>query len=273
MLWTLLLMSACGLFPGRSACVAGDTTTHAALGELVCVPSGPVRVGCVVGRDDLDEGCGPAEAPQDLATEADLWVMAAPVTVAQWRDLIGAEPPGQADCRDCPATRLTWFDALHLANEASRRDGLRPCYELHACDGSPPGMVCDGATPLRTPARRSCDGFRLPSEVEWARAVRPAPSGPVPGDASGAGLRPVCQGPRWGFGLCDVDGNVFNWTEDAWRLAPGAGRGEWSATQQAEYRVLRGGSYLIVGARLSRRDRSLPSAAHADVGVRLVRDL
>ena len=98
--------------------------------------------------------------------------------VLSWRDweaLVGTPYPylHKRHCGepDCPS-EVGWFTAAFLANRASLKEGLSPCYELLGCSteaGPPDG--CVGAKYL-WPER--CDGYRLPSEFEWEHLARAA---------------------------------------------------------------------------------------------------
>ena len=104
--------------------------------------------------------------------------------------------------------------------------------------------------------------YRLLSEAEWEYVARAETRTPFstgstirPDQASylenifyrfGGKTVPVGSFSSNAFGLYDVHGNVWEWTEDCWhsgyRGAPGNG-GAWMTGSECDKRVLRGGSW------------------------------
>jgi len=98
---------------------------------------------------------------------------------------------------------------------------------------------------------------RLPTEAEWERACRGVAEGrmypwgdrdPTEKEAhfDAAAAVPVCQKARNNFGLCDIIGNVWEWSSDwydrgYYRTAPDRNP---QGPEKGLYRVLRGGSWF-----------------------------
>ncbi|MBX3222595.1 MAG: formylglycine-generating enzyme family protein [Labilithrix sp.] len=106
------------------------------------------------------------------------------VTHAEWTSVgYRIQPPapelergfdGARTCSEpsCPATRLTWHEAVAFANEKSRREGLQPCVELLGCSGRVgEDFECTGYRQT-TPSYYQCDGYRLPTSVEFEYVAR-----------------------------------------------------------------------------------------------------
>jgi hypothetical protein len=87
------------------------------------------------------------------------------------------------ECGDCPA-RFNWFSAAAFANALSASKGLAACYQFvgTGCNGVPGedpsagGLTCSGASSgvkvTGTGDPYDCEGYRIPTEAEWAKAAR-----------------------------------------------------------------------------------------------------
>ena len=132
-------------------------------------------------------------------------------------------------------------------------------------------------------------GGRLPSEAEWEKACRGgAESQKFPwGDAevdrdrahydSVTGPTGVCGYPANGYGLCDMAGNVWEWTADFYAKhyyseAPDHGP---TGPPEGPYRVLRGGSWADVPKFLTCAHRSFarPQERSPNVGFRCAKSV
>ncbi len=144
------------------------------------------------------------------------------------------------------------------------------------------------------------DAYRLPSEAEWEYACRAGTTTPFSfgstistsqanydGDYTyGSGAKgeyrerttPVGSFSANAFGLYDMHGNVWEWTQDYWNESHGGAPDNGSARTSGytSRRVLRGGSWFNNPQYLrsaSRSNRSIPSKRNYNLGFRVARTL
>ena len=232
--------------------------------EYAWVPPGRFEMGCTP-NDPL---CDPAKLPpKAIVLDDGFWMSRTEATVASWRRFAqetgGEMPPA-------PSFNRGWADSRH------------PVVNV-----------------TWTAAREFCAwaGGRLPTEAEWEWAARGGRSewlhpwgndDPVcrPGAPNGArfdddaactirGTERVGSYGRNGFGLADVAGNAWEWTEDSW-VADFDGTpsdGGPAVLNDAAGRVIRGGSWINEARymRVSIRSHWYEGGASRDfIGVRCV---
>ena len=194
-----------------------------------------------------------------------------------------------------PATNVSWEDAARYANWLSGTENLRPVYEI--TDQGVQGFDVDA------------NGYRLPTEAEWAWVTRHEGGGvanplkfpwgktmPVPegagnfADESAMGnvenyiplyndarpkLAPVASFSPTSLGIYDLGGNVSEWIHDHYELAsPGA-----AGIEQDRVGPLRGRQHVVRGSswrsatltELRYTYREAGSGPRDDVGFRLAR--
>ncbi|HLP94533.1 MAG TPA: SUMF1/EgtB/PvdO family nonheme iron enzyme [Saprospiraceae bacterium] len=222
--------------------------------NMVPVPGGTFTMG----SDDKDAD----ECPHKV-TVPSFRISKYEVTQAQWRAVMGADPPKlyNKGCDECPVDNVSWDDVqrfLIKLKELSRED------------------------------------YRLPTEAEWEYAAR---GGPVGGESayqySGSdnldevgwwagnskegntfgeqkATHPVGQKKPNQLGLYDMSGNVYEWCQDTYGPYPCDKKTE----KETNSRVLRGGSWSGYPAewRVASRIWDDPSNRHAFVGFRVARD-
>jgi formylglycine-generating enzyme required for sulfatase activity len=193
-----------------------------------------------------------------------------------------------------PVANITWAEAAAYCNYLSAREGLTPVYEERFGE-------LEAILPFP-------DGYRLPTEAEWAWALRyggrpeadPYPWGKnwpprenagnyagrsaadlvptiLPGYDDGfAATAPVGSFPANPLGLYDAGGNVAEWVYDYYTVpTPGLTEPVRDPTgpDAGSSHVIRGSSWRHAGMtelRLSYRDYG--NEARSDVGFRIVRN-
>jgi len=191
-----------------------------------------------------------------------------------------------------PVVNVSWEEAARYCNWLSEKASLEPAYVFR-------NGKLEGASPLS-------NGFRLPTEAEWAWAARFAgggglkypwggslPAAPGSGnyaDLSAQGnLETTLSDYRDGFpatapvdsfepnavGLQNMGGNVAEWTHDYYAIAPsnsGPPIRDPLGPESGDYHVIRGSSWMhstVTELRLSFRDYG--NRPRPDVGFRIAR--
>ncbi len=219
-----------------------------------------------MGSNDVDD-----EKPRRRISLSAFQIATMPVTVRQWRAMMGAVPNGNNNGDDCPVVCMSWLDAIEFLGRLSDAMNLPRCYSR------------DGDKVRRNWA---VDGYRLPTEAEWEFAARGGTTTHFSfGDsanaldryawhAGNANGRTHVVGTREAnpFGLRDVHGNVWEWVED-WYGPYGEGDVDPRGPGTGKYRVLRGGSFacMSVNLRSALRHWLGPSKGDNGVGLRVAR--
>ena len=191
------------------------------------------------------------ETPHLVTLTSGFWMMEREVTQGMWQTVMGSNPSEFAGCDDCPVENVSWYDAGLFARRLSAREGVT---------------------------------YRLPTEAEWEYAARGGESFRYAGSDdvttvawtrvnSGMKTHPGCQKARNGYGLCDMSGNLYEWTGDWYGNYPSGAVTDPTGPQSGWGRVLRGGSidFRQSRARVAAREMDHPKSAHDDYGLRLVR--
>ena len=219
--------------------------------EMVVIPAGSI----VMGSDANDE-----EKPLHTAAIRSFLLGKTEVTQKQWIEVIGSNPSLDTSCgQNCPVEGVTWNDIQNFLVRLNQKTGQK---------------------------------YRLPSEAEWEYAARAGTTTDWSfgndeskldsfawySQNSGHRTQPVGRKLPNAFGLFDMHGNVWEWTQDCWHEnyagAPSDGSA-WTTGCTGNYRVLRGGSWYYDSAdlRSSFRIWNFSDVRGNDFGFRLARDL
>ena len=203
--------------PEPAASVAGTTFRDCPdCPEMVVIPAGSFEMG----------GNGSDEQPVHRVTLRSFSIGKTEVTQGQWRALMGSNPSSFSNCGDnCPVENVSWEDTKQYVSRLSAKTGKT---------------------------------YRLPSEAEWEYACRAGGRHEYCGSDSadnvawhygngGNATHTVAGKKANAWGLHDMSGNVWEWTEDCrndnYSGAPTDGS-VWTSGN-CSLRVVRGGSWNV----------------------------
>ena len=250
-----------------------------------------IPAGCFVMGSPSYEKCRNADEDLHLVTlQKKFEIMDSSVTQGQFKSVMGYDPSFHTSCgTSCPVENITWHEAAQYCNTLSLNKGYTQCY---SCVGSKSGASCSPKYAGKNIYQ--CPGFRLPTEAEWEYAYRAGTTTPYYNGQitsctgndpnagaigwyasnSGGKTHPVRQKTPNAWGLYDLSGNVYDWTND-WYIkslgnkpltdptGPSVGNG----------RAFRGGSWFCYPRtmRAARRSSYAPTLHYKYLGLRCVR--
>ena len=214
--------------------------------EMVLIKAGTFQMGSNTGKAD--------EQPVHEVSISTFYLGKYEVTQKQWMDIMGSNPSDHSGCKDCPVESVSWNEVNIFISKLNEKTGLN---------------------------------FRLPTEAEWEYAAK---GGRLPKgyrysgsnraddvawyiDNSGYMTHPVGMKKPSELGLYDINGNVWEWTDDwtsftYYRESPNENpRGP----AAGDCKVLRGGAYCYEKSylRLTLRGHEFPDRKFNNLGFRL----
>lgn len=238
-----------GLVDARAAAPPQNpaSRTAASLGlEFVAIQPGSFRMGC----GDGDKECDPDENPAHQVRITKPFELAKfELTQAQWTAVM--------------TTNRSRFKGDTLPIENVSFDDVQEFLKaLNAAD--------DGYT------------YRLPTEAEWEYAARAGTTTPNTGpvgdvawyqENSEGTSHPVGQKRANAWGLHDMEGNVYEWTQDWFFDYESDDITDPAGPEMGYERVPRGGSWFSTtkGIRTSNRNMTEPETRDFNIGVRVAR--
>lgn len=220
------------------------------------------------------------------------------ITNKQYQQFDKAHKSGRAGSKslnsiNLPVVKVSWSQAARYCNWLSKEEGLTPVYDLS-------GGSYNGAD-------LNANGYRLPTEAEWAFATRnkngdtmkfswgntyppPKDSGNFADKSAGSLVTDILNGYRDGhtatapvasftanqLGIHDLSGNVSEWVHDFYSVAGYSDKNSGidpSGPESGKSHVIRGSSWrhgTIVELRASYRDNGVNG--RDDLGFRIARN-
>lgn len=217
---------------------------------------------------------------------------------------LDAAPVSSCAAPDCAVTNMTPVEAAQFANKLSESKGLPACYRIEGCVADDAGVTARCTTWSQTTSSiYDCQGYRLPTELEWEYAARAGTktmlySGEVERWAGSCDLRANADKIAWycgnskppslqppgqkvpnGWGLYDMSGNAAEWVTsvyDSWGYGKGPLVDPFATLDPAaEIQVSRGGGafQFLTNLRSANRFMMPPNVRGVGFGFRLVRTL
>ena len=216
---------------------------------------------------------GASERPSHEVSVSPFFMQKCLVTQRDYAKIMGSNPSNFVGNPNRPAESVSWTDAVKFCNAWSRADGLDPIYEI---------LEDEVLTHFEK------NGYRLPTEAEWEYACRAGSTSEFfwgdteveadlyawhDGNSEDSTQAVGTKRPN-PFGLYDMVGNLWEWTND-WFSMEYYGLGERDDPKGPEFgeaKVLRGGSWFNGKAKLRSpcRLKRLPGLVDDVTGFRCV---
>jgi formylglycine-generating enzyme required for sulfatase activity len=235
------------------------SASHAMTPQMVNIPGGTFTMGCVDSRDNVEGGCYDSEKPAHEVSVSAFQMAKTETTVGQYMACVDAGVCSQPEWQEANAP--DYYKSLGAGLSGSNYPVVGVSWN-------------DANAYAKWLSKKTGDFYRLPTEAEWEYAARGGTDTAYPwGNAIGKGnancygdgcgdkfdyTAPVGSFAANGYGLNDMNGNVWEWVQDNWHSdykgAPADGSA-WESGGDAS-RVLRGGSWYNLAQYVRSADRN-----------------
>jgi formylglycine-generating enzyme required for sulfatase activity len=245
------------------------------------IPAGTFTMGCDDERDNVEGGCYDGEKPAHKVTLNGFQMAKTETTVGQYMACV--------DAGACPQPE--WQEK---GSEYNIKTGTNDLYKKFGNALSAPNYPVVGVSWDNAKAyaewlsKETGKSYRLPTEAEWEYAARGGTDTAYPwGNAIGKGnancdnsscgdkfeyTAPVGSFAANGYGLNDMNGNVWEWCQDWYGDYSSSSVSNPKGVSSGTYRVLRGGAWDSYAqfVRSASRNYGTPGSRNYNIGFRLV---